>query len=476
MGHLNPACLPPGTRVGRWRVVDPRGWGAFGTVYLAVAAEPPATGEVALKLARHSGDERFAREVELLSRVRHPAVPRLLDHGQWQSPEGVSHPFIVMEWVEGLPLYEWARVNAPTSRQVLQLLAGLARALEVIHSAQGVHRDVKGDNVLVRLTDGLPFLVDFGSSSYRGAAPLTAQVFPPGTSLYRSPEAYRHALRRGRKSATPYAPGPADDVFALGVTAYRLVTQEYPPSPDPMAEEAHRWHVEGVGPQPARGLNAWCCAELSALIARMLSIRPEQRGGAGELAEALEEAMRNAGDEADAPLFLRKATLPPEKEGTASQSPPPVPGPERRTWVAVSALAAVLVWVAGVEIGARTERWSSEEQAVGLGKGRDAGTVAMGESVMAVSATPIHGPVVWPGISVDMPKRPFPGQTRPDANGQCTRKVQVAINGGCWWKLEGEDKKDCGADAYLYKGVCYEPVFRRPPPSMSGSTETPDGG
>jgi serine/threonine-protein kinase len=69
-----------------------------------------------------------------------------------------------MEWVEGTSLYDWARAHRPSSRQVLSRLASLARALEATRAVGGVHRDVKGDNVLVREVDGQPFLLDFGSS------------------------------------------------------------------------------------------------------------------------------------------------------------------------------------------------------------------------------------------------------------------------------------------------------------------------
>ena len=53
-----------------------------------------------------------------------------MDHGEWQSPSGSLHPFIAMEWIDGVPLYDWARLHPLSSQQVLQLLAQLARALQ----------------------------------------------------------------------------------------------------------------------------------------------------------------------------------------------------------------------------------------------------------------------------------------------------------------------------------------------------------
>ena len=230
-------------------MLERRGWGAYGAVYRAVDARD-APGPVALKLALHPGDARFAREAELLSRLRHPSVPRLLDHGMLAAARR-ARPTPTSPWSgwRACPCMTGRGRSAPPRGRCSGVLAQLARALEATHAAGGVHRDVKGDNVLVRAADGQAFLTDFGSGHYLGAATLTSPPFPPGTPPYRSPEAWRSVRSPSSASAVPYAPGPADDVFALGVTAYRLVTGEYPPAPAPMDAECHVWRPEGPGPR-----------------------------------------------------------------------------------------------------------------------------------------------------------------------------------------------------------------------------------
>jgi serine/threonine-protein kinase len=454
-GPLNPASLLPGTRVGSWQIVDARGSGTFGSVYLA---EGPA-GTVALKVFHHPWNPRFNREVELLSRLRHPCVPRLIDHGQWVIPGGVPHAFIVMELVDGIPLYVWASAFAPTSRQVLQVLAQLARALEATHAVGGVHRDVKGDNALVQPKDGQAFLIDFGSSTYEGAPPLTQPVFPPGTEPYRSPEAFRFGLGILKSPVKVYSPRPAEDVFALGVTAYKLVTGEYPPRAEPTDANSHVWKTEGPGPQPASELNARCCEELSDLISRMLSRQPEARGSARELAEALEHAAQAAGPEADASLFHRAAPEPEEEEATS---------PHGQPWLVAAVLVGLLI------LGTIRELLTSLQEGAAREEQRDAGSVAVGDAVLTAPAASPHESSVML-IGLDMPDKPLPWQARPDAQGRCARDTQVAINGGCWIKVNIEDGR-CPKDGYVYKGGCYEPAYPPPRPNTSCPTESRDGG
>jgi serine/threonine-protein kinase len=473
-GSFHPERLLPGTRVGPWRILDALGSGAHGSVYLAEGVAPEASGRVAVKLAHQSLNARFLREAELLSRIRHPCVPRLMGHGQWTAPGRLPHPWLAMEWVDGIPLYVWAQAFAPSSRQVLRVLAGLARALAATHAVGGVHRDVKGDNALVRVADGQPFLIDFGSCSYPGAAPLTQPVFPPQTQEYRSPEAYHFGLGILTSPVKVYAPKAAEDVFALGVTGYRLVTGEYPPRAEPTDAGYHVWRPGGPGPRPARELNSRCCEELSALISRMLALQPEARGSAAEVAKALEKAARRVGREADAPLF---------GDGVNVRAEPRRDAPEWLHWswppwrvaVSVAAGAASLgvIWMMNelgwVEPAREPVAWQEEA--------KDSGTVTLGETALTAPLASAHAPSAGTPIALDLPLKPLPRQVRPNAQGRCPFENQVVINGGCWIKVD-DDAKACPEyeDAYTYQGACYAPLMKRQPPATSSPPESRDGG
>ena len=222
---VDPLSLPLGMRLGPWRIVGWGGRGAYGTVYRVERVGHEVEGPFALKLAAFPEDERFEREAWLLGHIQSPSVPRLYAQGVWEHASG-RYRYLVMQWVEGEPLYEWASRRNPSARQVLGLLAQVARAVADTQAAGGVHRDVKGGNVLVRSMDGSAFLMDFGAGHYRGAATLTSKVLPPGTLAYRSPEAWGFLRLFLRHPTAHYPASASDDLFALGVTAYRLVTDE----------------------------------------------------------------------------------------------------------------------------------------------------------------------------------------------------------------------------------------------------------
>jgi hypothetical protein len=145
-----PEALPVGQEVGPWRVVALCGRGTYGAVYRVEHAHAEEGTAYALKMAVHPWDPRFEREAELLRRVEHPGVPRLRDWGEWKARGGGVFPYLVMEWVEGERLYAWAEAHRVSAEEVARVLGEVARALEAVHAAGGVHRDVKGDRALLQ--------------------------------------------------------------------------------------------------------------------------------------------------------------------------------------------------------------------------------------------------------------------------------------------------------------------------------------
>jgi hypothetical protein len=452
-------CLPPGTVVEEWLVVGCHGHGAYGIVYRAVRVGEEAAGEVALKVALYPWDPRFMREVALLSLIHHPSVPRLRGQGFWKHPSGTVHPFIVMEWVEGTPLYEWAREQLPTSQQVCQVLAHLARALQATHEASAVHRDVKGENVLVRSSDGRAVLTDFGAGHYSNAARLTWQSMPPGTPAYQSPEARLFQLLSIRSPGAHYVGRPADDVFALGVTAYRLVTGGYPPSPEPQVD-GQGWHMVPLYLPPPHVLNPQVEPQLGGLILRMLSLAPEARGTAGELAEALEAAA--GGTEPEVEVHAGGPVL-------AVRARPQVRGLSWRAGLVLAGVGVFLAFGIGLAVSVLSQEAAWKER-VAWGSERAAeGPAGLGGSVSEAPLASVQEPSEQEAIGQELPPKPRPGQIRPDARGQCPGRKQVPINGGCWVELSGPDAEECEQNGYvLIKGQCYAPALetrRKPPPT-----------
>jgi eukaryotic-like serine/threonine-protein kinase len=440
-----PEALPVGQEVGPWRVVALCGRGTYGAVYRVENAQAEEGKAYALKMAVHPWDPRFEREAELLRRVEHPGVPRLRDWGEWKVKGGGVFPYLVMEWVEGEPLYAWAEAHRVSAEEVARVLGEVARALEAVHAAGGVHRDVKGDNVLVR-RDGRAVLMDFGSGNYRGARPLTHQQPPPGTYEYQSPESVRFQWQNLRQTEGRFAAGPPEDVYALGVTGYRLVTGRYPPEVEVEKTEGG-YRVLPRGPvafEPGAAVSP----ELVSLLQQMLSEEPSARGSAAEVAQALEALARVPHPEA------RQGLGPPAVSGAR--------GTRARRWApgAVAAVSAALaiLWV-WMRLPVPSEEAGREHAHVY--EERDAGTVGLADSVMDSTADDVLPGDRSPRVSLDIPRQPFPGQRQPP----CERP-QLALHGGCWIRVSGVDAP-CGANYYEWKKGCYVPMFPPPRPQTS---------
>lgn len=214
---------PIGAEIGRYRIVQRLGEGGMGAVYLAERNADGYTQRVALKLVHgHLGSrevlERFHAERRILASLNHPYIAQLLDAGTTES--GV--PYLVMEYVEGLPIDRFCDEHRLDLRARVRLLIKVMLAVQAAHQNLVIHRDLKPSNVLVT-ADGLPKLLDFGIAKLLAGGGedettnLTRLWGQAMTPNYASPEQILEAR------ATTIS-----DIYSLGVLTYQLLTGELP--------------------------------------------------------------------------------------------------------------------------------------------------------------------------------------------------------------------------------------------------------
>jgi serine/threonine-protein kinase len=283
------AGLPPlGAEVGGYVLEARLGRGGFGVVYRArCGGRQYAVKLIAL---RHAGTWG-RREMEALLRLESEGVAPLLGHGYWPAA-APRFLFLVTRYVPGRTVSAWAREHNPHALEVTDQALGLTRALGEVHAAGVVHRDVKGTNVMVHEPGGGVVLVDFGSAGPEG---VCTRSLPPGTPHYRSPEALRFLREGGRGEG--YRATHQDDLWALGVLLYWLLTGSWPFEP---AEPEAALHGT---PEPPHERNPRVPRALSEVCMRLLAPRPEARfPDARAVGAALEAARAGADANWEVPL------------------------------------------------------------------------------------------------------------------------------------------------------------------------------
>lgn len=199
-------------------VLQEQGRGGMATVFRARDRKHDRIVAIKLlhpELAEAVGAERFLHEVRITARLNHPHILPLLDSG---SADGLL--YYVMPFVEGESLRQLLeREGRLPAAEGLRLVREVADALAAAHAAGIVHRDVKPENIL--LQGGHALVADFGisrSQQSASSAGLTTTGVAIGTPAYMSPE---QALGKGGDD-------PRTDLYALGCTAYEMLTGERP--------------------------------------------------------------------------------------------------------------------------------------------------------------------------------------------------------------------------------------------------------
>ncbi len=277
-GQAFAPAVQEGMRVGPYLLRREIGSGGMGTVFLAERSDAEFDQQVAIKLIRGiataDASRRLRRERQILADLNHPGIARLLDGGTTEA----GQPYLVMEYVDGVTITEFARERKLPRTQRLRLLQQVARAVQYAHQRLVVHRDLKPANVLVR-ADGVPVLLDFGIAKLLDVETSgpheTRTALPWFTPAYASPE-----QRAGRAVNT------ASDIYGLGALLFQLLTDEVP-GPDPQG----RLPAPGTR-RDANGTRAGD-RELDIIVGKAAHPDPDRRYASAEaLANDLERYLR----------------------------------------------------------------------------------------------------------------------------------------------------------------------------------------
>jgi serine/threonine-protein kinase len=203
----------------------------------------------------------FFRQADALSQLHHPQLCRVLDFGAYQ-----DKPYLAMEWLHAptlgsrlVPLQSWE------PKAALVLVRQVAQAVQELHRAEVVHRDLKPDNIFLFPERG-PVLGDLGNVHTRPLSVWSEEASLPGaTQLYLSPEQVRGMT----------SPEPTSDIFSLAVILYQLLTGRMPFEAATPAEMLHQ--IQHISPLPPSLWNRQVPACVDAFLWHALAKEPGDR-------------------------------------------------------------------------------------------------------------------------------------------------------------------------------------------------------
>lgn len=262
--------LSTGSRLGDYVIDAVIGEGGGGVVFAAL--HHTLGHRVAIKVLRPEMVPmpdlvtRFNREVEAINKIRHPNIVQVIECGETAR----GQPYYVMELLDGLNLRRLLQLHGRFSpAEVLELLEPICRAVQAVHDAGFIHRDIKASNVLVVDLNGERSvkLLDFGIAKMVHGEASVQGLTAPGASLGSAHNMAPEQVRCERLDARA-------DIYALGVVIFQLLTGEYPfQAEDP--RQIALLHLQAPRPRPSS--RAPISPAVDAVVLRCLEKQAERR-------------------------------------------------------------------------------------------------------------------------------------------------------------------------------------------------------
>lgn len=207
---------------GKYRILRLLGQGGMGSVFLGKRIDGEFEKQVAIKVsqirlktAHHKSLFRLERQT--LASLEHPSICRLLDGGT--TDEG--DPYIVMEYVEGVPITEFCRNKKLSIKERLELLLKVCEGVIYAHAHSVVHRDLKPSNILVN-HQKQPKLIDFGLARLSSSTSDISDDNGDNHTRVYTPEFASPEQLLGKKLSI------ATDIYSLGIILYHLISGKSP--------------------------------------------------------------------------------------------------------------------------------------------------------------------------------------------------------------------------------------------------------